>query len=99
MRDALILGFYLAALTAHGAAGQTPPVATDAVPPAVRGPPAGDELPKPPGTVPDIALPAGETQSKASDIPGFAIQPRDMDRRLVVPAPGTPGGDTGVNPK
>jgi len=99
MRRAVLLSFCLAALAVHGAAGQTPPAATDAVPPATRGPPGTGGLPKPPGTVPEIVQPAGEPQLKASDVADFSIQPPDMDRRLVVPAPGTPGGDRSVNPK
>ena len=99
MIRALILGVCLSALAAGGVIAQTPPAATDVTPPAMQSPSANDGPPKPSGTVPEILQRGGTILPKLTDAPGSTIKPPNVDPQLVIPPPGTPGGDRSVNPK
>jgi hypothetical protein len=99
MMRLLISGFCLSALTVGGAMGQTPPAATDAVPPAVQSPSTNDGPPKPSGTIPEVVKRGDVIQPQIPGAPGSTIKPPNVDPQLVIPPPGTPGGDRTVNPK
>jgi hypothetical protein len=99
MLRALIPAICLNALMAGGALAQTPPAATDATPPALQSPTQKEGPPKPPGTVPEVVQKGDIIQPNVSGTKGSTIKPPNVDPQLVVPAPGTPGGDTTVIPK
>ena len=99
MIRALIRGACLSVLAAGVAIAQTVPAATDVTPPEVRSPSANDGPPNPSVAVPEILRRGDTIRPRSVDAPAFAIKPPNVDSELVIPAPGTPGGDRSVNPR